>query len=142
MEEKNEDSLKELIRSELVKTKEDIHRSIINSVKILKEFIIIEEGSGKVLILNQKSIKNIDKIILLLIGKYLAFISGILTQPEVPLSTLELELGIPKTTLSGPLSSLVTQNTIKKPKENSYKINEVKIEEEVNRICNFKNVKN
>jgi hypothetical protein len=134
MEDKNYDNLKELIIRDLVKTQEDINKGISSSISLLKDLIIIEEGTGKIIIREPSLFKNSQKIILLLIGKYLANLTGITSQPEVSLKIIEEELNISRTTLSGPLGELVRQNILKKPGENLYKINPAKIEEEVKKL--------
>jgi len=125
------DELKNLIKAELVKNKDDIDRSILNSVKLLKDLLVIEDGTGKIRLLNPRIFKNSEKIKLLLMGKYLASLSGVTNDASVNLNIIASELDIPKTTLSGPLSDLVRQNIVKKPADNTYAINPSRIEEEV-----------
>ena len=131
-EEKQED-IRELIRKELVRTKEDINRGIWESIKDLKNLIIIEDNTGRVIILNKDKFKNMDKLILLMLGKFMAYLGGVIQTPEVDIQTISDELGIVKTTISAPLGDLVQKNILLK-KESKYKFNEAFVKEEAQKL--------
>jgi len=133
MTEENQDDIKELIRKELVRTKEDINRGIWDSVKDLKNLIIIEDNTGRVIILNKDKFKNMDKLILLMLGKFMAYLGGVIQTPEVDIQTISDELGIVKTTISAPLGDLVQKNILLK-KESKYKFNEAFVKEEAQKL--------
>ena len=133
MEENNIQNIKDIIKQELVKTKEEFNRGILQSVKDLKTLITIEDGTGKISILNKEKFKNMDKIILFVIGKYVAYLAEIVNSPEIEIQTISDEIGILKTTLSAPLGELVQNNLILK-KEKKYRFNESFIKDEVKRI--------
>ena len=131
-EEKQED-IRELIRKELVRTKEDINRGIWESIKYLKNLIIIEDNTGRVIILNKDKFKNMDKLILLMLGKFMAYLGGVIQTPEVDIQKISDELGIVKTTISAPLGDLVQKNVLLK-KESKYKFNEAFVKEEAQKL--------
>ena len=131
-EEKQED-IRELIRKELVRTKEDINRGIWESIKDLKNLIIIEDNTGRVIILNKDKFKNMDKLILLMLGKFMAYLGGVIQTPEVDIQKISDELGIVKTTISAPLGDLVQKNILLK-KESKYKFNEAFVKEEAQKL--------
>ena len=133
MVEEKQESIKELIRKELVRTREDISRGIQESVKDLKKLLIIEDRTGRIIILNKDKFKNMDKIILLMLGKFLAFLGGIIQSSEVDIQTISDELGIVKTTISAPLGELVKRNILLK-KELRYKFNEAFVKEEAQKL--------
>src|SRR3989344_2445682 len=102
MTENTDDKLKETIIRELVKSREAINRDVIDSVRELKNVVMIEEGTGRVIILNRDAFKNKDRIVGLMLGKYAAFMAGIVNSPEVDINLISHELGIVDTTLSAP----------------------------------------
>jgi len=133
MTEENQEDIKELIRKELVRTKEDINRGIWESIKDLKNLLIIEDNTGRIIILNKDKFKNMDKVILLMLGKFMAYLGGVLQSPEVDIQTISDELGVIKTTISAPLGDLVKRNILLK-KESKYKFNEAFVKEEAQKL--------
>jgi len=133
MEKTEEQDIKSLIRKELVRTKEDIQRDILESVKELKKLITIEDGTGKIFILDKNKYKNMQKIEILMMGKYVAHLAEIINNSEADIQTIAEELDIPKTTLSAPLGNLVKKNILRK-NEAKYRFNESFIREELQKI--------
>ncbi len=128
-----QENIRDLIRKELVKTREDIERGIWESIKDLKGLIIIEDNTGRIIILNKDKFKNMDKLILLMLGKFMAYLGGVIQSPEADIKTISDELGIKKTTISAPLGELVKRNILLK-KETKYRFNEAFVKEEAQRI--------
>lgn len=133
MEKTKEQDIKSIIRKELVRTKEDIHRDILESVKELKKIITIEDGTGKIFILDKNKYKNMQKIEILMMGKYVAHLAEIINNAEADIQAISEELDIPKTTLSAPLGNLVKKNILRK-NEAKYRFNESFIREELKKI--------
>ena len=132
MVEENELDLRKAIL-ELVRTKDEINKEILESVNDLKRLLIIEEGTGRIIILNKQRFKNTTKIELEMMGKYIAFRGEIIGSPEIDIQTISEELGILKTTLSAPLGDLVKKNILLK-RENFYRFNESFLKEETQKI--------
>lgn len=133
MTEETKEDIKDLIRKELVRTKEDINRGIWESIKDLKNLLVIEDNTGRVIILNKDKFKNMEKLTLLMLGKFMAYVGGVIQTPEVDIQTISDELGIVKTTISGPLGELVKKNILLK-KESKYKFNEAYVKEEAQKL--------
>jgi hypothetical protein len=133
MTEDEQKDIRGLIRKELVRTKEDINRSIWESIKDLKNLIIIEDNTGRIIILNKDKFKNMDKLILFMIGKFMAYVGEVIQSPETDIQTISDELGVIKTTISAPLGELVKKNVLLK-KESKYKFNEAFVKEEAQKL--------
>lgn len=133
MTEKETEDIKAIIKKELVRTKDDINRGILESVRDLKNLMIIEEGTGRIVILNKEKFKNIDKVSLMMLGKTIADIGGVVSSSEADIQTISDELGIVKTTLSAPIGELLRKNILLK-NEGKYRFNEAFIKEEVKRL--------
>lgn len=129
----NISDIRDLVKKELIKTKEEINRGILEAILELKNLITIEEGTGRIFILNKEKLKNRDKVILVMAGKYVAYLAEIINSPEAEIQTISEELGIVKTTLSAPLGEIVQKNILLK-KETKYRFNEAFIKEEVKKI--------
>lgn len=133
MTEEETQDIKELIKKELVRTKEDINRGVLESIKDLKKIITIEDGTGRIIILDKNKFKNMVKIEILMVGKYIAHIAEIINNPEADIQTISCELSIPKTTLSAPLGELVKKNILHK-KGGQYSFNGAFMKEELQKI--------
>ncbi len=133
MTEENSEEVQRLIRKELVRTKEDINRGIWESIKDLKRLITIEDKTGRIIILNKDNFKNMDKVILLMLGKFMAYLGGVVQSPEADIQTISDEIGVVKTTLSAPLGDLVKKNILLK-KDSKYRFNEAYVKEEAQKL--------
>ena len=122
--------IKELVRKELVKTKDEINRGVLDSIQLLKTFISIEEGTGRIVILNNETLTNTEKVKLLMVGKHIAALAEIIDSPEADIQIISDETGVLKTTLSAPLGDLVKKNVLLKDGA-KYKFNDALIKKEV-----------
>lgn len=121
--EKKREILKEIILSE-----EDVLTQLQRIVQFAKPFFKIEGNTGRVVLSKNLALTNYEKLYLVILGKYLAYHSGILDQESVQISVLSDELGIKITTLSGPLGRLVRNHVINKPQKDTYQVNPHNIE--------------
>lgn len=112
-------------------TEEEKKIELVEIVKLVKPFIKIEENSGKVIFLIGERLSNAERVILLLTSRFLAYIVQIITEPSLTIQEISNELGIAKTTLSGPLGQLVNEKKVEKierqRKQSKYKINEANL---------------
>ena len=126
--EKKREILKDIILKE-----EDVLAQLQRIVKLAKPFLRIEENTGRVVLTNL-SFTNSEKIFLFLLGKYLAYHSGITKETTISLRDISDGLGVVVTTLSGPLGRLVRDNIVDRTQKDAYQINPHKIETELKEI--------
>lgn len=131
-EKKKKDILKDIFLKE-----EDVLAKFERLVKLASPFLKVEEKSGRVVLSNEFEFNNIEKMFLILLGKYFAFHYEVIDNQTLTISDLSLETGgIPITTLSAPLSRLVKDRVINKPEKGKYLVNPFKIEQFLKTINN------
>jgi len=132
--EKELEKLKKEIISSIILKEKDIISQLKEFVSGAKNFIRIEETTGKIIFSPNFKLSNAEKIFLLLLGKYLAYQYGILENYSLTLKEISMELNIKRTTLSAPILRLMRQNIINRPEENRYEINPFKVIDKLNEL--------
>lgn len=121
--EKKKDILEEIILKE-----EDVLAQLKRLVKLAKPFLKIDGNTGRVVISENFSLTHPEKLFLALVGKYFGRHYGILEDEVIGVGNLSDDLGVPITTLSGPLGRLVESHLVDKLGKNTYRVNPYKIE--------------
>jgi len=121
--EKKKEILKDLILRE-----EDVLAQLQRIVKLAKPFLRIEEKTGRVVLSDDFQFANSEKIFLFLLGKYLAFHSGITKEAIASMSALSDGISVVRTTLPAPLKRLLDSHIVERPEKDTYRINPHKIE--------------
>lgn len=121
--EKKKEILKDLILRE-----EDVLAQLQRIVKLAKPFLRIEEKTGRVVLSDDFQFANSEKTFLFLLGKYLAFHSGITKETIANMSALSDGIAVVRTTLSAPLKRLLDSHIVERPEKDTYRINPHKIE--------------
>jgi len=121
--EKKKEILKDIILKE-----EDVLAQLQRIVKLVKPFLRIEENTGRVVLTTNFALTNSEKIFLFLLGKYLAYHSGIAKETTARMRDISDTLGVVTTTLSAPLGRLVRDHIVDRPQKDIYQVNPHKIE--------------
>lgn len=129
----------------LIVSEEEIIKELEELSKELAPVFKIESPSGEIIFNEFNKWSDRQKILLLLIGKYIAYKKKIIQEPSVSISTIAKELCRPMSSLSGPIKKLkkegyVTQQSDKKYVINFHRIKEIIKEEifkklKINRRC-------
>lgn len=122
----------EILR-ELVVSKEDIIKNLVELVKKTKNVFVIEDKTGKIIFKNFSDLKNHEKICGLLIGKHFAKKLGFIDDECMTGSQISNEIKIPQTTLAAPLKKVVDKGYVLKD-ETRYYINYHRLEEIIDDI--------
>jgi len=112
---------KEIIK-ELVISEEDVVERLRTLVSKAKEFIYIEDKTGRVIFKSIHDISNSEKILLHLIGRFFAEKIGFIENSKLSMRQISDNLGIPITTISAPLGNLIREGKIEKSNDGLYKI--------------------
>ena len=102
--------LSKLVIEEGKLDKEELERL----VSFLKDYVFIEDKTGKVGLKNPNKLSNANKITLYLSGVYCAFRLDLRDKNEASLLELTNTLNIKRTTLSAPLKRLVDSRAIRR----------------------------
>lgn len=125
---------KEKILDSIFLKEEDTLQELKEIVEQSKQFFKIEKDGGKIVFQDQNKLTIPDKIVLLLIGRYIAKVGGAINNETIKIAELSEELAIPKTTLSKPLGILIEKGVIRKTDEGEYNIVYHKIKENLKNI--------
>jgi DNA-binding MarR family transcriptional regulator len=118
---------KKKILKDIILKEEDALAQLQRIVKLAKPFLRIEENTGRVVLTNF-ALTNSEKIFLFLLGKYLAYHSGIAKESTTKMRDISDALGVAVTTLSAPLGRLVRDHIVDRPQKDTYQVNPHKIE--------------
>jgi hypothetical protein len=121
--EKKREILKDLILRE-----EDVLAQLQRIATLAKPFLRIEGSTGRVVLSDDFQFANSEKVFLFLLGKYLAFHSGIINETTVTMSDISDGVGVVMTTLSAPIKRLIDDHTVERPEKDTYRVNPHKIE--------------
>ena len=116
----------------LVVSEEDVLKDLDKLVDKAKVFFKIEKPTGRVLINDSANLTIPKKIAALLIGKYFAARLEIIDDGYMTVTEIGNELGLPRTSISGPLKKLHDKKYIIKEEDRTYKIDYNKIKEIIN----------
>lgn len=119
---------KKKILEGIIMKEEDVLSKLKTLVQLAKPFLKVEETTGRVVLTEKYSFTNPEKIFLVLVGKYFAKHYEILESEVVGISDVSEDLGVPVTTLSGPLGELVENHVVDKCDRGQYKVNPHKLE--------------
>jgi len=120
---------KKEILGQILRKEEDVLVKLNTLVQLAEPFLRVDENTGRVdIILENCSLTHSEKVFLALVGKYFARQSEILEDDFVGINDLSDDLGVPITTLSGPLGKLVQNHIVDKPEKNRYRVNPHRIE--------------
>lgn len=119
---------KKKILEEIIMKEEDVLSKLKTLVQLAKPFLKVEETTGRVVLTEKYSFTNSEKGFLILVGKYFAKHYDIIESEVVSIRDVSEDLGVPVTTLSGPLGELVENHTVEKCNRGQYKVNPHKIE--------------
>lgn len=120
----SEEQKKREILKDLFVSEQDTLDELKELVNLSKPLFKIEKETGKLVFseTTNANSRNKDKLVLLLIGRYLAKVMGVVTDDGMQIAAMSEQLGIPKTTLSGPLGELVSEDIIRKNDQSFYSI--------------------
>jgi DNA-binding MarR family transcriptional regulator len=121
------DKKKEILKDILLK-EEDVLAQLERIVKLAKPFVKIEEKTGRIVLASEFPFTNNEKAFLFLLGRYLAYHSGVVKETTANMSDISDGLGIVATTLSAPLGRLVRDHVVTKTQKDRYQVNPYKIE--------------
>lgn len=113
------ETLKELIRKELVIDEEKALKEIISRVK---KFLKLTNEGKIVFTIDRSRLPKLYHILLYLIGKRLAYIADLTTAPEATIQELSKELGFAENYTRALLSELSNKDLIKKSEKDQYTI--------------------
>jgi uncharacterized membrane protein YcgQ (UPF0703/DUF1980 family) len=119
---------KKKILEEIIMKEEDVLSNLKTLVQLSRSFLKVEETTGRVVLTEKYSFTNSEKVFLILVGKYFAKHYEILESEVVSNKEVSEDLGVPVTTLSGPLGELVEKHTVEKCDRGQYKVNPHKVE--------------
>ena len=119
---------KKKILEEIMLKEEDVLAKLKRLVELAKPFLSVEEKTGRVVLSERFSFTHTEKIFLVLVGKYFARHYGVLEEEVVSIGNLGDDIGLPVTSLSGPLGRLVEDHAVDKMRKNEYRVNPHKIE--------------
>ena len=124
----NEYEKKREILKDLILREEDVLAQLQRIATLAKPFLRIEESTGRVVLSDGFQFANTEKIFVFLLGKYLAFHSGITKETTVSISDISDGVGVVITTLSAPIKRLVDDHIAERPEKDTYRVNPHKIE--------------
>lgn len=119
---------KKKILEEIMLKEEDVLAKLKRLVDLAKPFLSVEEKTGRVVLSERFSFTHTEKIFLVLVGKCFARHYGVLEEEVVSIGNLGDDIGVPVTSLSGPLGRLVEDRVVDKLRKNEYRVNPHKIE--------------
>lgn len=134
MSNENIQKTKEEIMGTIFLKEEDTLQELKAIVDQSRQFFKIEKETGKIIFSGEIKLTIPDKILLLLIGRYIAKVGGAINNEDMKLAELSNELAIPTTSLSKPLGILVEEGIIRKTDDGGYKIIYHKIKETLQRV--------
>lgn len=128
---KNEDheKTKQNILNKIFLKEEDTLKQLDEIVELAKKHFKVEFDTGNVIFSSGKKYSNREKIILLLIARYLGKVGESIESDEIAIGKISDILSVKKTTLSKPLGDLILENIIKKNDKGEYQIVHHKIKE-------------
>jgi hypothetical protein len=135
-----ENKEKEILEGLFLK-EEDTLKELKSLVDMSKSCFKVEQETSNVVLNRNVSWSNKDKVVLLLIGKYFANRMTIVESPGIDIAGTSAQLGIPKTTLSGPLGDLIKNGTIQKNDSGEYSIKYHQMRGELERLSSKANAK-
>lgn len=118
---------------ELFIDKDDFISVLESAIGVLSKIFKIEKSSGMVLFENFEGLTDKERILSLLVGKYIAAEKGIIEDCSLGVTDIARELGRPKTALSGPLKNLTTSGLVEKTNKR-YKISRNRVKEIVREL--------
>ena len=119
---------KKEILEEIMLKEEDVLAQLKRLVKLAKPFLRVDENTGRVVLSENFSFTHGEELFLAFVGKYFARHYGILEEEVVGIGNLSDDIGVPVTSLSGPLGRLVADQSVDKLGPSKYRVNPHKIE--------------
>ncbi|MCG2719101.1 MAG: hypothetical protein L6408_09760 [Nanoarchaeota archaeon] len=119
------------ILKELLLTEEDTIKKLKVIIDKTKNFVRLDQKTNKIVVSNEYSFSNPEKILLYLIGKYFSKELGLSENEGMDIRELEEESGIKKTTLSKPLGDLIYSGFVGQSNKKKYFIHHYHIEKTV-----------
>ena len=120
------------ILSKLVVSEEDVLKKLNELVDKAKVVFNIEKPTGVVLFQSNENLTILQKITALLVGKYFATRLHFIEDYSMTVTEISTELDLPRTSLSGPLKTLLNKKYTVQLENKKYKINYIKIEQVIN----------
>ncbi|MEM2125722.1 MAG: helix-turn-helix domain-containing protein [Candidatus Methanosuratincola sp.] len=122
------------ILKKLVVEEKDMIKELEKLVEEASKYFQIEKPSGKIIFKDFGALTNKQRIAIVLLGKYFAKKLNLIENDSLGISEISKELGIPRTSLSGPIKDLIREGYVEYLPGRKYKIAYHRIKELFDKI--------
>jgi hypothetical protein len=129
MQNAEQEKAKQNILDKIFLKEEDTLKQLDEIVELAKNHFKVEFDTGDVVFSSNKQYSIKDKIILLLVARYLAKTGKKIESDEIDINEISNILSVVTTSLSKPLGNLISKGITKKSNQGKYRIVHHKIKE-------------